>query len=215
MLFAHMKIDSRPCENPYLKVLIAMLLFCTLQFAILAAPARAQDGPEKGGKEETFWISAGHGTNGRTQHTTVFHAGFRYGWVLTAPRGPGFLRGRFEYAVDLAPVNVFIQQTNTAYGIAANPFDLVWNFEKRGRVVPYFDLDGGLLLTNISVPPGTSHFNFTSGGGIGMHILTGKLAWSADIRFVHTSNANLVNPNPGMNTAELRLGLGWFKQPRK
>ncbi len=209
-----MKIVFRHLENIFLKGLIALFLFCGLQLAILAAPARAQDGPEKGGKEETFWVSGGHGTNGRTQHTTVLHAGFRYGWVLTAPHGPGFLRGRFEYAVDLAPVNIFIQQTNTAYGIAANPLGLVWNFEKRGRIVPYIDLDGGVLLTNIAVPTGTGHFNFTSGGGIGMHILTGKLTWSADVRFVHTSNDNLVYPNPGMNTAQLRLGLGWFKQPR-
>jgi hypothetical protein len=215
MLFALMKRAFRPCGNPSLKALIALLLFCGLHLAILAAPARAQDGPETGGKEETFWISGGHGTNGRTQHTTVFHAGFRYGWVLTAPHGPSFLRGRFEYAVDLAPVNVFIQRTNTAYGIAANPLGLVWNFEKRGRVVPYLGVDGGLLLTNLAVPTGTGHFNFTSGGGIGMHILTGKLTWTADLHFVHTSNDNLVYPNPGMNTVQLRLGIGWFKHPRK
>jgi hypothetical protein len=213
MLFAHMTAAFLPRRSSYRKALGTLLFYCGLQLAVFALPARAQDGPETGGKEETFWISGGHGTNGRTQHTTVFHSGFRYGWVLTAPRGPGFLRGRFEYAIDVIPVNVFIQRTNTAFGIAANPLALVWNFETRGRFAPYIDLDGGVLLTNIPVPTGTSHFNFTSGGGIGTHILTGRFTWTADVRFVHTSNNNLVYPNPGMNTAQLRLGVGWFTHP--
>jgi len=214
MLFAHMTAAFRLLRIASLKSLGTLLIYCVLQLAVFAIPAHGQDGPETGGKEETFWISGGHGTNGRTQHTTLFQSGFRYGWILTAPHGPSVLRGRFECAIDAIPVNVFIQRTNTAYGIAANPLGLVWNFEKRGRIVPYIDLDGGVLLTNIPVPTGTSHINFTSGGGIGMHIVSGKFTWTADVRFVHTSNNNLVYPNPGMNAVQLRLGIGWFKHPR-
>ena len=179
-----------------------------------ASPARAQNGPEVDGNEIELWTAGGHGTNGRTQHTGVWTAGVRYGWVLTDPHGPGFLRGRFEYAVEAVPVVVVFQPTNTAYGAAVNPVALIWNFDTHGRIVPYIDLDGGALFTNTQVPPGTSRINFTTSGGLGLHFLTGKTTWSADMRLVHISNASLVAQNPGINILELRLGLGWFTHRR-
>ena len=175
--------------------------------------AFAQDGPETDGNQIEFWTTGGHGTNGRTQHTGVWTAGFTYGWVITAPAGPGFLRGRFEYAVDAVPVFVLFQPTNVAYGAAIDPVGLIWNFDTHGRIVPYLDLGAGALFTDTQVPPGTSHINFTTAGGVGMHILTHKLTWTADVRFMHISNAGLTNPNPGINTVQLRLGVGWFTHP--
>lgn len=183
---------------------------CALLLASFASPARGQDGPETGGNEIEIWTAGGHGTNGSTQHTGVFSAGFRYGWVLTEPHGPGLLRGRFEYAVDAVPVFVVFQRTNTAYGAAVNPFALIWNLDAHGRVVPYIDLDGGVLFTNTQVPAGASRINFTTAGAVGLHFLTGEMNWTADVRFVHISNAGLQALNPGINTVQLRLGLGWF-----
>jgi hypothetical protein len=197
-----------------MKSLATLLLFCGLLFGAFASPARAQDGPETDGNEIELWTTGGHGSNGVWQHTGVWTAGFRYGWVITAPHGPGFLRGRFEYAVDAVPVFVIFQPTNTAYGAAVNPFALIWDFDTHGKIVPYIDLGGGALFTNTQVPPGTSHVNFTTSGALGVHYLAGKLTWTADLRFMHISNAGLVTPNPGLNTVELRLGLGWFTHAR-
>jgi hypothetical protein len=188
-------------------------LLSVLLLAGFASPVRAQDGPETDGNEIEFWTTGGHGTNGSTQHTGVWTAGFRYGWVITAPHGPSFLRGRFEYAVDAVPVFVVFQPTNTAYGAAINPFALIWNLDTHGRVVPYIELGGGALFTNTQVPPGTSRINFTTAGAVGLHFLAGKKTWSADVRFMHISNANLATLNPGINTVQLRLGLGWFTHP--
>jgi Lipid A 3-O-deacylase (PagL) len=189
------------------------LLFCGLLLAGFASPVRAQGGPETDGNEVEFWTTGGHGTNGIAQHTGVWTAGFRYGWILTEPHGPSFLRGRFEYAVDAVPVFVVFQPTNTAYGAAVNPFALIWNFDTHGRVVPYIDLGGGVLFTNTQVPAGTSRINFTTSGAAGLHFLAGKLNWTADVRFMHISNAGLENANPGINTVQLRLGVGWFTHP--
>ena len=180
---------------------------------LLASPLRAQDGPQTDGNEVEIWTAGGHGTNGITQHTGVWTAGFRYGWVITAPHGPGFLRGRFEYALDAVPVFVLFQPTNTAYGAAVNPFALIWNFDTHGRVVPYIDLGGGTLFTTEQAPPGTSRVNFTTGGAIGAHFLRSKYNWSAEVRFMHISNAGMTTPNPGINTIQVRLGFGRFTQP--
>jgi hypothetical protein len=207
--------DGFPLRRSSLMKPIAILfLFCGLFLAGFASPVRAQEGPETDGNEIELWTMGGHGTNGIAQHTGVWSAGFRYGWVITAPRGPGFLRGRFEYAVDAVPVLVVFQPTNTAYGAALNPVGLIWDFDTHGRVVPYLDLDGGALFTNTQVPPGTSRLNFTTAGAVGVHFLAGKTHWTADVRFVHISNAGLQALNPGINTVQLRLGLGWFTRPR-
>jgi hypothetical protein len=188
---------------------------CGLLIAGFGSPLPAQDGPETGGNEIEIWTAGGHGTNGSTQHTGLWTAGFRYGWVLTEPHGPSFLRGRFEYALDAVPVFVVFQPSNTAYGAAVNPFALIWDFDTHGRVVPYIDLGGGVLFTNTQVPAGTSRINFTTAGAVGLHFLAGKVNWSADVRFMHISNAGLQTLNPGINTVQLRLGLGWFTRPHR
>jgi lipid A 3-O-deacylase len=191
--------------------LIGLLVLCGgLLVGGLVPSSLAQDGPEAGGNEIEIWTTGGHGTNGITQNTGVWTAGFRYGWILTEPHGPGFLRGRFEYALDAVPVFVVFQPTNTAFGAALDPLALKWNFNAHGRVVPYAELAGGVLFTNVEVPSGTSTINFTSAAGVGLHFLTSKATWSADVRFMHISNAGLEAINPGINTVQLRLGVGWF-----
>jgi lipid A 3-O-deacylase len=175
---------------------------------------RAQGGPQQGGNELQIWTGGGHGTNGSQSGDGVFNIGARYGWILTDAHGPGFLRGRFEYAVDVVPLFLVMQTSNTAYGFGINPFALKWNFAAHGSVVPYVDIGGGTLFTNVKVPEGTSHVNFTTSGALGVHFLRGKYNWSAEVRYMHISNAGISRPNPGINTIQVRLGLGRFSQPK-
>lgn len=180
--------------------------------ALCVPQARAQAGPEAGGNELQVWTGGGHGLNGSTASSGVWNLGLRYGWVLTSPHGPGFLQGEFEYAVDVVPAFVVTQKTDTAFGAGLNPFALKWNFTKPHKVVPYFELGGGTLFTNDKVPPGTSHVNFTSSGALGLHFPQSKFNWSAELRFMHISNAGIANLNPGINTLQLRIGFGRFSR---
>ena len=179
---------------------------------MLAFPAavRGQSGVQSGGNEVQIWTGGGHGLNGSASDTGVWNLGLRYGWILTDPAGPGFLRGRFEYAVDAIPAFVLTQRNGTAYGIGLTPVGLKWNFSQPRHVVPYFEIDGGLLFSNRNVPPGTSTLNFTTSGALGLHFLRSKYNWSAEVRFMHISNAGLASPNPGINTFQVRLGFGRF-----
>lgn len=174
--------------------------------------ARGQAAPVGGSKEVQVWTGGGHGLNGSTSDTGVWNLGLRYGWVLTEPVGPGPLRGRFEYAVEVVPAFVLTQRTNTAYGIGLNPFALKWDFVPRHGVVPYAEIGGGTLFSNTEVPAGTSRVNFTTSGAIGLHFLRRKNNWSAEVRFMHISNAGLATPNPGINTIQVRIGFGRFTQ---
>ena len=175
-----------------------------------ASTVRAQVGPEKGGHELELWTGGGHGVKGVGSDTGVWTVGGRYGWVLTGPRGPGLLRGKFEYAVDVVPVFWVFQPGGTAYGVAVDPVAFKWNFDTHGSIVPYIDLDGGTLVTNTQVPLGTSRVNFTTSGALGMHILGKKFNWSAEVRFMHISNAGIAAENPGINTLQVRVGVGMF-----
>lgn len=189
-------------------VLAAILLLCT-------SVAFAQARPEDGGRELEFWAGGGHSVPGGRSQTGIFNAGGRYGWILTRPHGPGFLKGRFEYAVDAVPVFLVFQPGNTAYGGGVNPLNLKWLFATRGDVAPYFELSGGTLFTSHEVPPGTSTVNFTSGATVGVHFLGEERNWSVEVRYMHISNAGLTNPNPGVNTVQVRVGIGKFFGSRK
>jgi lipid A 3-O-deacylase len=174
----------------------------------------AQAGPEEGGHEWQVWTGGGHGIYGSQQDDGIFNLGGRFGLILTAPHGPGFLRGRLEYAVDVVPVFLVTQRTGTAYGAGVNPFAFKWALDTQRHVVPYFEIGGGTLFTNVKVPENTSHVNFTTSGALGLHFLRGRKAISAEVRFMHISNAGISKPNPGINTLQFRLGFGIFTHNR-
>jgi hypothetical protein len=191
------------------RLILALLVF----LSILSAPAaRAQAGPVEGGHEIQFWTGGGHGINGSQSGDGVWNLGFRYGWILTAPHGPGFLRGRLEYAVDAVPAFVIWQKQNTAYGVGVDPFAFKWTLDRPGSIAPYFEIGGGTLFTSTNVPAGTSRINFTTSAALGLHFLQSKHNFSAEVCYMHISNAGLATPNPGINTIQVRLGFGWFSQ---
>ena len=192
-------------------VLISMakrLIAVALLF--LSSVAWAQTRPEDGGREFQVWTGGGHSVPGGTSDTGVWNVGVRYGCILTRPHGPGFLNGRFEYVLDAVPVFLVFQRYNTAYGGGFSPLGLKWDFAARGRIEPYLELNGGTLFTNHQVPTGTSAVNFTDAAALGMHILGDKHAFSVEVRYMHISNAGLSSPNPGINTVQVRLGIGKF-----
>jgi hypothetical protein len=190
--------------HQYRSTLVATLLL------LGAAAAFAQAAPERGGNEVQVWVGGGHSVPGGTKDTSAFNVGLRYGWILTGPHLPGFLRGRFEYAVDVVPVFLVFQPANTAYGAGFDPLGLKWNFERHGHISPYLELTGGTLFTNHNVPTGTNTVNFMDQAALGMHLLGRRHNVAVELRYMHISNAGLATPNPGVNTVQVRVGFGKF-----
>ncbi len=203
---AEMKV--RPPQ--YFRFLFSAMAAIVLRLCVPSLTA--QTGPQQGGSEIQIWTSGGHSVSGGRGDTGIWNLGLRYGWVLLDSHGPSFLRGRFEYAVDAVPAYLIFQPANTAYGVGLNPLNLKWNFERRGNLVPYTELSGGLLFTTHQVPPGTSSVNFTPGAAFGMHFLRPRFAWTVEARYLHISNAGLSRINPGINTFEVRFGIGKFRK---
>jgi len=184
-------------------ILVCLLISCRC--------VPAQSAPQQGSNEIQVWTSSGHSVAGGRGSTGVWNVGLRYGWVLTAPHGPSFLKGNFEYAVDAVPVWLIFQPRNTAYGAGFNPVNLKWDFSASHRIVPYAELSGGVLFTNHDVPTRTSAVNFTPSAAFGAHFLRDRWAWTLEARYLHISNAGLERLNPGINTFEVRVGFGKFK----
>jgi len=172
--------------------------------------AWAQARPEDGGHEIEAWTGGGYSVPGGTASTGMWNVAGSFGWILTRPHGPSFLKGRFEYLVDVVPLFVVFQPGNTAYGAGFDPLKLRWNFACRGKLAPYFELSGGPLFTNRDVPNGTNTVNFMDSAAIGTHFLGDSHNWSVEVRYMHVSNAGLATLNPGINTVQVRLGIGKF-----
>ncbi len=194
-----------------MKVPILVSLLSSLAM-LLCGTVLAQAGPERGATELQVWTAGGHSVAGGRGSTGIWDVGLRYGWVLTDAHGPGLLKGRFEYALDAVPLYLIFQPANTAYGAGLNPVNLKWNFAKRGRFAPYIELGGGVLFTTHDVPSRTSTVNFTPSAAFGTHFLGERMAWTLAGRYLHISNAGLSRSNSGINTFEVRLGVGKFRR---
>jgi hypothetical protein len=200
---------------------LALLLLITLLF-LAAPPAMGQSSaaPESGdrrperGHEWEIWTGAGGdpiGTPHVTLGNSMWNVGLRYGWILTDAHGPGFLRGRFEYAVDALPVVMVFQPGGRAYGFGFDPWIMKWNLEPHGRISPYIELGGGALISTREIPVGEARFNFTPTAAIGANFLRGKYHWSIEFRYFHISDAQITPFNPGTDTFGLRVGWGEFR----
>ena len=198
----------------------ALLIVLTLLF-LSGSKASAQSAPADEtadrlpvrGTEVEVWTGGGGdpiGSKGVTLGNAVWNAGFRYGWILTDAHGPGFLRGRFEYALDALPVVMVFQPGGHAYGFGFDPWIMRWNLEPHHRISPYIELGGGGLISTKEIPLGENHFNFTPTGALGVNILRGKYHWSVDFRYFHISDAQITAFNPGTDTFGVRIGWGVY-----
>lgn len=112
----------------------------------------------------------------------------------------------------------------TFHGVALTPVILRWNFLTRSkRVQPWFQGAGGLIYTTHKFPPnlystptidgGTSVWNFSPQGGIGVHYFTrDNRSIDLGVNAVHISSASLGDKNPGVNASiQIQVGYTFWK----
>jgi lipid A 3-O-deacylase len=166
---------------------------------------------EKGRTE--FGLISGAATNipGGINDRGIVRLSLRWGRVITAPHGPEFLRGTFQYSLELQPA-VAIRQPVTAFGAGITPVLLQYNFTRGRRHMPFVQAGAGVLLTNRKVPEGTSQLNFTPQAGIGMNwFARPHTTWSFGARFEHLSNLGIADHNPGHNSLFIYTGFSFWR----
>lgn len=166
----------------------------------------------EGASEFGAFVGGGNGF-GKRSATHFFYGGGRWGKVLTDDVLGGWLRGNFEFALEVMPVYSVFQEGENAFGASFTPVILKWNFVHHGKVKPFAAIAGGILITNHDVPTNTNNLNFTPQGGFGVHYLTApNRAITGEIKYVHVSNASLANQNSGINASiQFTIGYTWFK----
>ena len=146
-----------------------------------------------------------------TPSAQTFLAGARFGRVLTHELGQNALRGSFEMAVDIIPINEFWIH-GAQYAGAINPFIAKWNFTGGKSVSPYLAAVGGVVFSSSNLPPGnTSQVNFTSGAELGAQWFRHERnSLNFAVKIYHLSNASLGTLNPGINGAvQFMAGYTW------
>lgn len=115
----------------------------------------------------------------------------------------------------------------TFRGVSITPVIFRWNFLTHSKhIQPWFQAAGGLIYTTHKFPPnilstqlingqlvsvdgGTSVWNFSPQGGIGLHYFTRpRRSIDFGLNAVHISSASLGDRNPGVN-ASLQFQLGY------
>jgi len=112
----------------------------------------------------------------------------------------------------------------TYRGVSLTPVIFRWNFVTESRrFQPWFQGAGGVIYTTHKFPPdllvphgtpgGTSVFNFSPQGGIGVHYFTRpKRSIDVGVNAVHISSASLGDRNPGVNASiEVQVGYTYWK----
>jgi len=194
-----------------MKTIVRFVFFCCLACAPLVAQVSTTspvDALRQAGWNLGVFVGGGTSVDSSPSGQN-FLVGARIGRVLTHELGQNALRGSFEMAVDIIPLDEYWIHGGQ-YAGAINPFIVKWNFTAPRTVAPYAAIVGGVLFSSQNLPPGdTSQVNFTSGMEIGAQMFgQGKNSWNLAIKVYHLSNASLGTLNPGIN-ANLQVMLGY------
>lgn len=184
------------------------------------------------------YLNWGKGVGERADFSFLW-GGFEVGKTLTPVLKAGILSGQFQLAGSVMPlwqaytpaphIQTFTYQGKTYtdpvgggtyYGASLMPVIFRWNFlTKSKRIQPWFQGAGGLIYTTHKFPPdvlvphgmpgGTSVWNFSPQGGIGIHyFLRSRRSIDLGLNAVHISSASLGDHNPGVN-ASIQIQAGY------
>ncbi len=175
-----------------------------------------QDVFAKGGKEfqsvaGLFYFFDRGGNDGPSIDLAV--ASLRWGIMLSNPHGTGFFAGNYEFLAEVFAGGIFQGAGSVETG--ATLF-LRYNFiQPQARVIPYMQIGGGGVYTDISETG--SHglvslpveFNLQGTGGL-RFMLNQRCSFILEAGYRHISNAAIKLPNGGVDSVGGDLGFGIF-----
>jgi lipid A 3-O-deacylase len=169
------------------------------------------DGFRRGVQEAGFAVGAGlaiHNVGDKISHNLALSRIY-YGWMLGSPIGKDkWYGGNFEIVQELFGGAQFHPATHYAVGETTL---LRYNFATGTRWIPFMDLGGGILGTDIGQPDLGTTFEFNEQFGPGVNFFWRKnSALTFQYRYTHFSNAGIKEPNQGVNEQMFYAGLTWY-----
>jgi lipid A 3-O-deacylase len=140
-------------------------------------------------------------------------ASLRLGTMLSNPHGSGFFAGNYELLAEVFGGGIFQGPGNVEAG--ATLF-LRYNFiQPQARVIPYMQIGGGGVYTDISETDSRGlvslpvEFNLQGTGGL-RFMLNQRCSFILEAGYRHISDAAIELPNRGVDAVGGDLGLGVF-----
>lgn len=168
------------------------------------------------GKQELS-IAAGYGfgvgfygsNNGNLKEIRYAALVPHWGVGLTDPFGVGsWYQGNLDLLVEGAALFEYHPEHGFAGG---GTLMFRYNLLQYERVVPFAEIGAGLVGTDLDLKEQSDGFNFSVQGGLGCYYFVWpRLAVTAEWRFHHISNADLRNPNSGINSSLFLVGTSFF-----
>ena len=151
-----------------------------------------------------FGLQVGGGAaNNLEDHRTISDISFvnvspRVSYLFFSPFGSGLLRSAVEPGVEGWFQYYLSPKEATAEGLK---LAMRYHLIGFGRLVPYFEVNGGAGGTNLRVKEIDSTFTFVLEAGAGVsYFITDTVALNLGYRFQHISNGRTSSPNRGFNS---------------
>jgi hypothetical protein len=150
-----------------------------------------------------FHAGGGFSTASETRDSEMAMVAGRVGYVFAQQER--VLPGSVEVVGE--PFYLAVFQGHTAH-VGGFSVLLKYNIWTGTRFVPFVEGGGGASYASTDVPPDSSHFNFITQIGVGLHYFVSERT-TLDFRgiFHHISNANTASNNPGLNSALFSIGM--------
>lgn len=151
------------------------------------------------------------GSQGRDAEDVEFAALLpRWGIGLTNPLGAGWYRGSVELLVEGALLFAFQPKGGFAGGATLG---FRWNFLASPRLVPFVEMAAGIVDLEFDLHSQADGISFTPQAGVGFHYWTSRrTALTGEWRLHHISNADLRDPNDGINDSLFLVGVSFFPE---
>jgi lipid A 3-O-deacylase len=116
-------------------------------------------------------------------------------------------RGALSFFLE-PQVNPALQQSDIEFGLGIG---LQYTYPLMELISPYFLLVTGPHYISVDTTTQSGGFNFATAAGVGFYVsLAKKIALNCGYRYRHVSNAELRQPNGGINSHIGLLGVSFF-----
>jgi hypothetical protein len=133
----------------------------------------------------------------------------RWGIILINPHS-STLPGNLGISFELEGIISIADAQDTGWELGATPL-IKFTLPVTGFLHPFLEGGVGIITQQFNSPNVPHSFNFTPQVGVGCDIaVTSSWAITLAYRYRHSSNAGIVEPNPGLNMNFFHAGLTYF-----
>jgi len=184
----------------------AILVLVSAIIAVSTAPTGAAE--RSGAQELAVTTGYGFSERGNVQVVPLY---VRAAWLFPDVIDEPLARNNLNLKWFIEPWIAGATNHQDAIEVGITPLALKFEYDAGQQVVPYVELGTGVMYTGLQGLQLGGPFEFASFGGAGIHLfLTDQLALSFSYRWRHISNAGIEQPNRGLDTQFVLIGLESF-----